>query len=296
MRAEDFITKHTSPSGVKTNMSPTDDDYDINYGKDGSVAKFRKAQGLDVKTGAEPVNEWTDPGPPCVHCGLPHGGHRVAFKRKNPNLRFINPDDEVQDLDIVGAEDHEFEPSKNYTPLSQDEAELVGYSVLSGSHPEDIYQRINRARQQISRVGKGARKLRSVKEDFQLDEGLGDWIEKKMDDLLNPYNNHNYGNRPDAVASAVKAAPANLPDDVAERLINEFLKKKEHEAALAQAARAQGTTTDKIRPYLKYFVGNFVDRWRRIPIRDKQRFWKDLALGVFRLIMFILQALAKGKR
>jgi hypothetical protein len=98
------------------------------------------------------------------------------------------------------------------------------------------------------------------------------------------------------VASAVKAAPANLPDDVAERLINEFLKKKEHEAALAQAARAQGTTVDKIRPYLRYFVGNFVDRWRRIPIRDKQRFWKDLALGVFRLLMFILQALAKGKR
>ena len=133
-------------------------------------------------------------------------------------------------------------------------------------------------------------------ESLQLDEGLGDWIEQKMDDLLNPYNNHNYSNRPDAVASAVKAAPVNLPDDVAEQLVAEFLKRKEHEAALEQAARAQGTTVEKIRPYLNYFVGNFVDRWRRIPARDKQQFWKDLALSVFRLIMFILQAMAKGKR
>jgi hypothetical protein len=131
---------------------------------------------------------------------------------------------------------------------------------------------------------------------YQLDEGLGDWIERKMDDLLNPYNNHNYSNRPDAVAGAVKDAPPDLPDDVAEKLIAEFLKKKEHEAALAQAARAQGTTVDKIKPYLKYFVGNFVERWRRIPAQAKRDFWKDLAMGVFRLLMFILQALAKGKR
>jgi len=135
-----------------------------------------------------------------------------------------------------------------------------------------------------------------ITESLQLDEGLGNWIEQKMDQLLNPYNNHNYSNRPDAVASAVQAAPANIPDDVAERLIAEFLKRKDHEAALERAARAQGTTVDKIRPYLQYFVGNFVDRWRRIPARDKQQFWKDLALSVFRLIVFILQAMAKGKR
>jgi hypothetical protein len=131
---------------------------------------------------------------------------------------------------------------------------------------------------------------------YQLDEGLGDWIEKKMDQLLNPYNNHNYSNRPDAVAGAMDAAPPDLPDDVAERLIDEFLKKKEHEAALERAARAQGTTADKIKPYLKYFVGNFVERWRRIPAKAKRDFWKDLALGVFRLLMFILQAMAKSKR
>lgn len=48
---------HTSPSGVKTNMPPSDDDYAINYGKKGLVAKFRKDQGLDVKTGNKKVKE-----------------------------------------------------------------------------------------------------------------------------------------------------------------------------------------------------------------------------------------------
>jgi hypothetical protein len=38
--------KHVSPSGVETNMAPSDDDYDINYGKNGLVSKFRKAQGV----------------------------------------------------------------------------------------------------------------------------------------------------------------------------------------------------------------------------------------------------------
>lgn len=48
---------HISPSGVKTNMSPTDDDYEINYGRDGQVAKFRKDQGLDVRTGSKKVSD-----------------------------------------------------------------------------------------------------------------------------------------------------------------------------------------------------------------------------------------------
>jgi hypothetical protein len=135
-----------------------------------------------------------------------------------------------------------------------------------------------------------------IDQPYQLDEGLGDWIEKKMDQLLNPYNNRNYSNRPDAVAGAMKDAPPNIPDDVAEKLVDEFLKKKENEAELAKAALAQRTTVAKLKPYLMYFVGNFVDRWKRIPARDKQQFWKDLAMSVFRLLMFILQALAKGKR
>ena len=42
---------HISPSGVKTNMDPSDDDYAINYGKNGLVAKHRKELGLDVETG-----------------------------------------------------------------------------------------------------------------------------------------------------------------------------------------------------------------------------------------------------
>jgi len=41
---------HVSPSGVKTNMDPTDDDYAINYGKNSLVAK-------DVKTGSKKVKE-----------------------------------------------------------------------------------------------------------------------------------------------------------------------------------------------------------------------------------------------
>jgi len=133
-------------------------------------------------------------------------------------------------------------------------------------------------------------------QELELDEGLGDWIEQKMDQLLNPYNNRNYSNRPDAVAGAMKDAPSNIPDDVAEKLVDEFLKKKEYQAELERAAQAQRTTVEKLKPYLMYFVGNFVERWRRIPARDKQQFWKDLALGVVRLLLFILQALAKGKR
>ena len=131
---------------------------------------------------------------------------------------------------------------------------------------------------------------------YQLDEGLGDWIEKKMDQLLGNEYNWNYGNQPNQVARAMKSAPTSIPDKEAEKLIAEFLKKKEHEAALEKAARAQGTTVDKIKPYLRYFVGNFVERWRRIPAKNKKEFWKDLMLAVFRLLMFILQAMAKGKK
>jgi hypothetical protein len=128
---------------------------------------------------------------------------------------------------------------------------------------------------------------------YQLDEGLGDWIEKKMDQLLGNADNQDYSNDPAAVDRAMDAAPPNLPDDVAEKLVNDFLKKKEHEAALKKAALAQRTTVEKIKPYLMYFVGNFVERWKRIPARDKQRFWKDLAMGVINLLTFILKAMAK---
>jgi len=47
--------KHISPSGVETDMNPADDDYAMNYGKNGLVSKFRKSQGLNVKTGNEDI-------------------------------------------------------------------------------------------------------------------------------------------------------------------------------------------------------------------------------------------------
>jgi hypothetical protein len=49
--------KHISPSGVETTMDPRDDDYDVNYGREGGVAKFRKSQGLDVRTGSKRIKE-----------------------------------------------------------------------------------------------------------------------------------------------------------------------------------------------------------------------------------------------
>ena len=50
---------HTSPSGIKTNMDPSDDDYDINYGKNGLAAKFRKQKGVDE--GMKPYVSGTAP-------------------------------------------------------------------------------------------------------------------------------------------------------------------------------------------------------------------------------------------
>lgn len=60
MRAWEILVEakaHISPSGVKTTMDPSDDDYEINYGKKGLVAKFRKDQGMDVETGSKKVTE-----------------------------------------------------------------------------------------------------------------------------------------------------------------------------------------------------------------------------------------------
>ena len=91
-------------------------------------------------------------------------------------------------------------------------------------------------------------------------------------------------------------APANIPDDVAEKLAADFLAKKQHQAALERAAYAQKTTVEKLKPYLTYFVGEFIDRWKRIPQRDKQQALKNLAMSVFRLLMFILEAMLKSKK
>ena len=54
---ESMCANHISPSGVETNMCPDDDDYEINYGKSGLVAKDRKSRGVDVATGEKKVKE-----------------------------------------------------------------------------------------------------------------------------------------------------------------------------------------------------------------------------------------------
>lgn len=95
---------------------------------------------------SEILNEWCDPGSPCQICGLPHGNHRVQFVKKNPKVTHLDPNKEWVDHDVVNYEDHEFTPSKGYKPLTQKEAEKVGFHLLSSGTPEDIYHRINRVR------------------------------------------------------------------------------------------------------------------------------------------------------
>jgi hypothetical protein len=181
-------------------------------------------------------------------------------------------------------------------------------AILKSLPPEESKELLDRARQDPNWVEKEAKppvgttewfshtrsRLESLDENYVLDEGIGDWIEKKMDQLLGnrPMNKYDSMQAQDAASKA----PANLPDDVAEKLVADFLAKKQHQAALERAAMAQRTTVEKLKPYLYYFVGNFIERWKRIPPEQKQRAWKDLALGVFRLLMFILEALAKSKR
>jgi len=139
-------------------------------GRDGAskekMASIRsKYDKLDEEHMAEDsLNEWVDPGAPCAHCGLSHGQHRVQFNKKNPNVSFMNQDDEWNDLEMKNAEDHPYTPSKGYRPLSQREAELVGFDNLNVDIPNDIYDRINSVRQRLARVGKDAGKLTRVKE------------------------------------------------------------------------------------------------------------------------------------
>jgi hypothetical protein len=59
MRLREITKKknYISPSGVETDMDPRDDDYEINYGKHGTVAKHRKELGPDVETGTRKIKE-----------------------------------------------------------------------------------------------------------------------------------------------------------------------------------------------------------------------------------------------
>lgn len=130
-----------------------------------------------------------------------------------------------------------------------------------------------------------------IAESYQLDEGIGDWIYKKIDDLLGvpkPSSNQ--------ISRAMRSAPANLPDDVAEKLVAEFMKKAEAQRLAQEAAEAQKTTVEKITPYLTYFGRELKRRWEQIPQRDRQNALRNLAQNMLRLFMFILEALIKGKR
>jgi hypothetical protein len=103
---------------------------------------------------------------------LPDDKHRVKFSRKNPNVSFINQDDELNDLEMGNAEDHDYTPSKGYRPLSQREAELVGFHNLNVDIPDDIYDRISNVRQRMARVGAGAGRLTRVKEQVVAEDEI----------------------------------------------------------------------------------------------------------------------------
>lgn len=130
-----------------------------------------------------------------------------------------------------------------------------------------------------------------ITESYQLDEGLGDWIYKKIDDLLGVP-------KPSSaqISRAMKAAPANLPDDVAEKLVADFMKRAETQRLAQQAAEAQRTTVEKIVPYLTFFAREFKRRWEEIPQRDRQNALKNLAHNILNLLLFILKAMASSKK
>ena len=130
-----------------------------------------------------------------------------------------------------------------------------------------------------------------IADSYQLDEGLGDWIYKKIDDLLGMP-------KPSSakISRAMKSAPANLPDDVAEKLVADFMKKAESQRLAQQAAEAQKTTVEKIIPYLTFFARKFKERWEQIPQRDRQNALRNLAQNMLNLLLFILKAMISSKK
>ena len=130
-----------------------------------------------------------------------------------------------------------------------------------------------------------------IVESYQLDEGLGDWIYKKIDDLIGEP-------KPSSaqISRAMKAAPANLPDDVAEKLVADFMKRAEAQRLAQQAAEAQKTTVEKITPYLTFFARRFKERWEQIPQRDRQNALRNLAENILKLLLFILKAMISSKK
>lgn len=121
--------KHISPSGIETNMDPSDDDYAINYGKNGLAAKFRKSQGLDVKTGEKKVKEETqDP-----NLAKAYRMGNAAYKTGNKDALKTIPQ-QYKAMWIKGWEDGE-----RFAKESIDEAEYQGKDVPLGKKlPGDV--------------------------------------------------------------------------------------------------------------------------------------------------------------
>jgi hypothetical protein len=138
-----------------------------------------------------------------------------------------------------------------------------------------------------------------VEQSYQLDESItskiDDWIEDNLRKLFGEPKDYDKMTpwMSDKIEKSMKSAPT---EPVPREVIEKILANKKIQQELERAAQAQRTTVEKIKPYLMYFVNKFIERWRRIPARDRQNFWKDLLMAVFRLIMFILQILAKSKR
>jgi hypothetical protein len=129
---------------------------------------------------------------------------------------------------------------------------------------------------------------------YQLDEGLGDWIEKKMDSLLgNDVELKPTKAWSDKIADIMDKAPKNASGAEADKMVEDFLKKAELKRQLEKAAASQKTTIENIKKVLKSFVGKFIAKWKEIPAADRANAWKNLATSVLRLLMFILKAMAK---
>ena len=120
-------------------------------------------------------------------------------------------------------------------------------------------------------------------------EGLGDYITKKIDDFLDAPKIS-----PQRISSLMRQAPQKLPDDAAEKLVAKFMETERAKRLAQQAAEANQTTAEKIASYLTFFARVFVDRWNRIPQRDKDNALKNLVYNIGRFFVFILETLLKG--
>jgi hypothetical protein len=118
---------HISPSGIKTNMSPTDDDYAINYGKNGLVAKDSKKvkeslKDKDLETLQKVKKEIEKE--KALDMDAWEKDFRQNYAPKFAHLK--RPEKEVPDISSIGLEkpDPENIPTKN----DPDEPQIQGTS------------------------------------------------------------------------------------------------------------------------------------------------------------------------